>query len=93
MTILNWVISDPARAYLLEKEIITEYEIKSLDKPYDYFVTKYGASPCEKPDSGVYIVVRTATMSENVVIGFETCDFDINNGEYRYQFFKMQNIV
>lgn len=90
---LNWVISDPTRAYQLEKEIITGYEVKSMDKPYNYFVEKYGATPCERPELGVYIVVRTPTMSENVVIGFETCDFDINNGEYRYQFFRMQNIV
>lgn len=92
-TILNWVISDPARAKQLSRECITEYDLETFGKDYDYFVNEYGASPCEKPDIGYYIVVKTPTMSENIVIGMETSDFDIDNGEYKYQFFKLINIV
>lgn len=93
LTVINWVISNPERAYLLSVEVITEHTNSHLGEKNNFFMERYGESPWWEPEQGIYIVVKTPTKSDNIMIGSEKSNFEIDNGKNKYQFFKLEENI
>lgn len=86
---LKWCVEQPTRAKHVTIETITNFEVKSLGKHYDWFINAYGGTPMSKVKVGTYGVVQGLT---NEIKGHR-CDFYVNNGVREFYFFKLEDAI